>query len=363
MPMFGDFEKVLGHRRLTGLVTKDSPVDELAGSEIFTNRKTVDTISFDYDIVREPTTPANITAIGAKATRIPRFKVGQAHGAITEINEFDVLEKKDILYLRQPGTEHEPMMLAQIQKAQERLMKRIRRRTELMRWDILAGSYSQARINEKIHPLTYTTTFPINQYNSPNVNLWGLSPGTDDGATPGAPILSQYIVQIEREFKRLSFGNTIKRAYANGITTDKLIGVREVSKWWKDYGARDKQILDSHFFNNLGTWQWTRYEGADTTTEANDSTRTLTYHIPDNIVYLMPEGNVAGATWVEGPNIAPLDAIGSTPGEVISTVPSGIVSYAKWHDDPQGVAIYVSYAFGAYIEFPEAIMKMTLRNT
>lgn len=362
MPMFGDFEKVLGHRRLTGLVTKDSPVDELAGSEIFTNRRVVDTVSFDYDIVREPTTPAAITSIGARATRIPRFKVGQAHGTITEINEFEVLEKKDILYLRQPGTEHEPMMLQQIQKAQERLMKRIRRRTELLRWDILAGSYTQDRSAEKVNPLKYTTTFPINQFNSPAVNKWVSVPGDESvQGSPGAPILSNDIAKIEREFKRLSFGNTIRRAYANGVTTDAMIRNVQVSKWWKDQGGRDRQILDFHFFNTLGTWQWTRYEGGDTLTTADDTARTITYHIPDNIVYLMPAGNVAGATWVEGPNIAPLDAIGSSPGEVISTVPSGIVSYAKWHDDPQGVAIYVSYAFGAYIEFPEAIMKMTLQ--
>lgn len=240
-------------------------------------------------------------------------------------------------------------------------MKRIRRRTELLRWDILAGSYTQDRSAEKVNPLKYTTTFPVLQYNSPNVNIWLSSPGRDDGSVPGAPILSQYIVKIERDFKRFSFGNTISRAYANGVTTDKLIETREVGKWWKDQGSRDRQILDNHYFNKLSGWTWTRYEGGDTLTAADDTARTITYHIPDNIVYLMPAGNVAGATWVEGPNIAPLDAIGSSPGEVISTVPSGIVSYAKWHDDPQGVAIYVSYAFGAYIEFPEAIMKMTLQ--
>jgi hypothetical protein len=362
MAMFGDYEKVLGHIRLTGLVTKDAPVDELAGSEIFTNRRVVDTPTFTFDIVREPTTPARITAIGAKATRIPRFKVGQASAAITEINEFEVLEKKDILYLRQPGTEHEPMMLQQIQKAQDRMMKRIRRRKEILLWDILAGSYSQAQKDEKIHPLTYTTTFPIQQYNSPAVNKWISLTGDESIAgSPGAPILSNDLVKIERDFRRLSFGNTISRAYANGVTTDAMIKNVQVSKWWKDQGARDKQILDVHFFKNLGTWQWTRYEGADTLTAADDTSRTMTYHIPDNIVYLMPAGNVAGCTWVEGPNIAPLDAIGQTADSVIQTVKSGIVSYAKWHDDPQGVAIYVSYAFGAYIEFPEAIMKMTLQ--
>lgn len=357
----GDYP-LLHHTRLTGLVSKKQPLPRYASTELFASGGTTDVKTWEYDIEITPGVPANWSAYGAASNPIPRDKVGKGKAFLAVIKEHINFGEEDMLFLRKPGTEHEPYWRELTAKGIRMLQERVARREEQACWDAIHGSFSIDQTTNLRNPIKHSATYAVTSYNSPNVNDWGSSPGKPDKAPYGAPVISSYLPQIMRFYRENTYGLELARFITNAVTAGKLIQNEELRHWWHDStgGERNRSVLSLMGFSSIGPIPLRQWDAGYTLTDADDATQTYTRHIADNILFGLPAGNEMDARIVEGPVVMPASVIGGDPLQMMN-FGYGWFSYAKLNDDPVSLQIHGVRAFGLEIRRPDAILKMTLR--